>query len=78
MFGVPYSATSDSKYETDSRVIQGFPVYTRNRGGATYSLYKRSDGKWYHTIFDNPPPDSGGALLYVVFHPWNATFKDCL
>ena len=76
MFGAPYSATSDGKYETDGTTRQGFPVYTRSKGGSTYSLYKRSDGKWYHT-FQNPPPESGGALLYgtnVVFHPWDATF----
>lgn len=76
MFGAPYSVRSDGKYETDGTMRQGFPVYTRSKGGSTYSLYKRSDGKWYHT-FQNPPPENGGALLYgtnVVFHPWDATF----
>ena len=62
--------------KTDGTMHQGYPVYTKIKGGHTYSLYKRNDGKWYHT-FENPPPDSGGTLLYgtnVVFHPWDTTF----
>ena len=71
-YGVPYGQRSDGKYETDGTLNQGYPVYTRQH----YSLYRRSDGKWYHT-FEQPLPDSGGALAYgekVVSQPWESTY----
>ena len=77
MFGAPYSVRSDGKYETNGTMSQGFPVYTRSKGGSTYSLYKTSDGKWYLTSL-NPPSESGSTLLYgknTAFHPWDATFN---
>ena len=76
IFGAPYPATSDGKYETDGTINQGSPVYARNVQGTLTYLYRRSDGKWY-LGFTTPFPDSGGALLYgqnVVFEPWKSTF----
>lgn len=73
-YGVPYySDSTEGKYETDGTLNQGYPVYTRS---SSYFVYRRSNGKWYHT-FENHLPDSGGALAYgeeVVSQPWESTY----
>ena len=77
-YGLPYYSLTGGKYETDGTLNQGYPVYTKQAGGYTFSVYRRSNGKWYHT-FESPPPDSGGALAYgndVVSQPWESTYDD--
>jgi hypothetical protein len=74
VFGASYPQSSEGKYETDGTLHQGYPVYTKSVGG--WFLYRRSDGKWYHT-FESSLPDSGGAILYgqnVAVHPWDTVF----
>ena len=73
VYGVAYGDRTDGKYETDGTMNQGYPVYTRNNA---FFVYRRSNGKWYHT-FEKSIPDSGGALAYgekVVSQPWESTY----
>ncbi len=45
--GAPYTSSTTGVYEWNGTIYNGKPVFEHASGGTTWSLYQRSNGRWY-------------------------------
>jgi hypothetical protein len=76
--GAPYSSGgSAGEYVFSGQIYNSSPVYQRQGGGTTWSLYKRADGKWY-VDFNAVAEDWDGTVAYgtsAASSPWATTWN---
>ena len=81
MSGVPYGSSggSDGQYIESGTYYNSAPVYQRSGGsGTTWSLYKRTDGKWY-VDFNTVSEDWDGTVAYTSgaqSWPWSNSWTN--
>ena len=75
----PYSSIgSAGTYSFTGQIYNNAPVYARTGGGYTWSLYKRSTGKW-HIDFNTVSEDWDGTVAYTsntASYAWSATWQN--
>jgi hypothetical protein len=77
---IPYatSASSAGDYTFSGQIYNSAPVYSRQGGGYTWSLYKRADGKWY-VDFNAVSEAWDGTIAYTTSAtewPWTGTWNN--
>src|SRR5690606_32594114 len=73
--GIPYGA--DGAYFHSGDFYNDMPVYTLDHIGYTWSLYQRSNGRWY-VDFDEPGEDWSGTVAIGpnADTPWHGDWDD--
>ncbi|MDI1436718.1 hypothetical protein [Polyangium sorediatum] len=77
--GIPYPQMgSTGDYVFSGRIHNSAPVYTKaGPGGSTWSLYKRTDGRWY-VDFNDVSDDWNGTVAHTsqaAAWPWQASWN---
>jgi len=75
--GIAYASTgSGGDYAFSGRIYNSAPVYTRQGGGYTWSLYKRANGIWV-VDFNTVSEDWDGTVAYTgaAAWPWKGTWN---
>lgn len=75
--GAAYSSYTTGTYTFDGQVYNGKPVFQRQAGGYTWSVYQRSNGRWY-LDFDAVGEDWSGTVEIgpVADTPFAAAWDD--
>jgi hypothetical protein len=78
MAGAAYSSLgSAGEYLFTGQLYNNAPIYKRQQGGYTWSLYKRANGNW-HVDFNTVSEDWDGTIAYTssaTSLPWTATWS---
>ncbi len=78
--GTPYTSLTAGTYTLSDTLHNGKPVYQRQSGGYTFSVYQRSNGVWY-LDFDALDDSWSGTLAHghaAAEHPWHGTFNGAI